>query len=303
MLEYLLAFLVSLSLVTGAQTIEAPAVLSSAAELPSAENKIVLTAPKKLHAESMGIGTASPSVFVADVATSQVLYAKRPHDVQSIASLTKLMTAMVILDARLDLDEPITIVKSDLKDELHVIFSEGDVIKRRDLLKALIVGSVNAAGTALARTSLGQKEFVAAMNQKARQLNLVSPVFVDPVGIDPDNRASAADVAALMSLSLSYPEIRKIAALSSVSIPTAAGEAHVVKSTNLLLNSFLNDGSFNIVGAKTGSLPEAGYCMAQVTSDKTGHEVVVVSLGGSDHFSRFQDIKALTAWVFDNFAW
>lgn len=303
MLENLLAFLVSLSLVAGAEVAEAPKVLSTVVEQLTASVAALPAAPTKLRAQSLGIGTTSPSVFVADVATGKVLYAKRPHDVQSIASLAKLMTAMVILDANLDLDEPVAIIKSDLKDEWRSVFSEGDVIKRGDLLKALLVGSVNAAGNALARTSFGMEGFVAAMNNKAKKLNLASPVFVDPVGIHPNNRASAADVAALMSLSLSYSEIRKIAALSSVDIRTGGGEAYTVKSTNLLLDSFLNDGSFNIVGAKTGSLPEAGYCMTQVTRDKAGHEIVVASLGSSDHFSRFQDVKALTAWAFDTFSW
>jgi D-alanyl-D-alanine carboxypeptidase len=76
-----------------------------------------------------------------------------------------------------------------------------------------------------------------------------------------------------------------------------------VKSTNLLVGSFLNKKPYTIVAAKTGTLPQAGHCMAQITRNADGHQVVAVELGGDNHLGRFQDIKALTAWSFDAYEW
>ncbi|MBU1032804.1 MAG: serine hydrolase [Patescibacteria group bacterium] len=304
MFEYVLAFLVSLSLIPGAQAIEQPFQLEMGDVALNTRPAIVRPiVPKKQRTNSLGIETSGPSVFVADVATGEVLFSKQPHDVRPIASITKLMTAMVLLDAGLDMDEYVTLVRYDFKDDLHSVYDVGDMVTRKDLLNSLIVGSVNTAGNALARTSLGNEEFVAAMNKKAQELKLATPVFVDPTGIDSQNRASAADVAAMLSIAMSYPEIRHIAALSSIEVKTQAGEKYLVKSTNLLLDSFINEDPYKIVGAKTGSLPEAGYCMVQMTADDKGHEIVVASLGSSNHFSRFLDIKALTAWTFDTYEW
>lgn len=260
-------------------------------------------APKKRSHRSVGIETGSRSVFVADVATGEVLYAKRPHDVLPIASLTKLMTAMVFLDGRPNLDERITFRESDFDGESKAVFVPGETVTKSEALQALLIGSVNAAGSALARTSLGDEQIVKVMNEKARALRLASPVFTEPTGVDPANRANAADVAAMLTLAMTYPEIREAMAKPSVNIRGGSGKEYLIKSTNLLLSSFLNKDRFKIVGAKTGSLPQAGFCMAQVTRDQAGHEVVVVNMASQNHFSRFQEIKALTAWAFETFEW
>jgi D-alanyl-D-alanine endopeptidase (penicillin-binding protein 7) len=266
-------------------------------------NQPVVAAPKKKDPNRLGIETTSRAVFVADVKTGQVLYAKRPHDVLPIASLTKLMTAMVYMDTEPDLDAPITILAEDFADEGKGVFAIGDVMTQRQAFEALMIGSVNTAGNALARVSLGKEAFVKAMNDKARALHLASPVFVEPTGLDPRNRASVADVAAMLSTALSYPTIRTITSKSQIVFQTQGGHSYKVDSTNLLLGTYLSQKPYQIIGAKTGSLPEAGYCMSQVTRDAAGHEIVVATLGSTNHFSRFEDVKAMTAWAFDAYTW
>lgn len=262
-----------------------------------------LAPPRKKRPQSVGIETTSQSVFVADISSGSVLYAKNPHKVMPIASLTKLMTAMVFLDTKPDLEERITFLSEDFDRESKAVFVPGETMIKGEALQALLIGSVNAAGNALARTSGGKENFVQAMNSKAKALKLASSVFTEPTGVDPQNRAHAADVAALLSSALSYPEIRAAAAKNGMVIKGGTGNEYAIKSTNLLLTSFLNKEPYRIVGAKTGSLPQAGFCMAQITRDKDGHEVVVVNLSSENHFSRFQEVKALSAWAFESYEW
>lgn len=260
--------------------------------------------PQKRDVRRVGIETTGRTSFVADVASGKVLYAKKAHDVVPIASLTKLMTAMVATDAHRDDEEWLTFTEEDVETgEGKIVFPSGESIRRIDAMRALLVGSVNSAGALLARTTSGTKEFVAAMNRKAETLRLASPVFVEPTGLDPRNRANAADVAAMLSIAMTYPELRQITLLPEVVVMGKSGKEYRIKSTNLLLTSFVNKAPYRIIGAKTGSLPEAGFCMAQITRDAQGHEIVVVNLGSDNHFSRFQDVKALTAWTFNAYAW
>lgn len=265
---------------------------------------IVVAPPKKRLPERIGVATTGRAAFVADVASGNVLYGKHAYDVLPIASLTKLMTAMVLMDSNADMNQTLVFAADDMPSEGSAVFAPGDVVSREDALKAMLVGSVNEAGNLLARTSSdGTTSFIATMNAKAKSLRLASPVFVDPTGLDPDNRANAADVAAMLSLAMSYPELRKISDLATVMIPTGSGKQKIVKSTNLLLTSFLNKAPMQIIGAKTGSLPQVGYNMAQLTRDEKGHEIVVVGLGSPNHFSRYQDVKAMTAWAFETYQW
>lgn len=260
--------------------------------------------PTKRRVDSLGIKTTSRSAFVADISTGSVLYAKDPNRVMPIASLSKLVTAMVLLDQNPDLNAPVTISADDFDHENTPEYPAGETFTLRDVLNSMLVGSVNASANAIARVTGGQERFVALMNDKMEKLKLRSAVFVEPSGIDPQNRATAADVASILSMASSYPTIREITQHTQVTIHgLRSAKDYTIKSTNLLLHTYLNKSPFQIIAAKTGSLPEAGYCMAQVTRNAAGHEIVVVELGSDNHFSRYQDIKALTTWAFDTYEW
>lgn len=264
----------------------------------------IIKPPIKKNPNNLGIATTGKSVFVADVASGGILYAKAPHEQRSIASLTKLMTAIVALENESNLKQEMTFQDSDFDHQGEAVFQSGDTLTRGEVLRAMLVGSVNAAANMLARTShLTREDFVQRMNEKARDLHLNSMKFADPSGLNSQNKSNAADIAALATLALNNQEIRKAMTEPEVSVTTKAGKAYNIKSTNLLLSSFLNKDPYKIVGAKTGSLPEAGYCLAQVTKDKQGHEIVAVLLGSDNHFSRYNDVKALTSWAFDSYQW
>ena len=260
--------------------------------------------PIKVRRESVGVKTSSQSAFVADIASGKVLYAKDPHQVRSIASLTKLMTAMVFLDSHPDLTKKVTVLEEDQDHETKPVFPTGETLTLGQVLQTMLVGSVNSSANMIARVTGGREAFIAAMNQKAKDLNLKSPIFFDPSGLNPKNQANAADVAAMLSQALSYDKVREFAKLPSVDVQTTSStKAYHVKSTNMLLTSYLNASPYQIVAAKTGTLPEAGFNMAQVTSNGQGHQIVAVELGSTNTFARFQDIKMLTTWAFQSYQW
>jgi D-alanyl-D-alanine carboxypeptidase len=134
-------------------------------------------------------------------------------------------------------------------------------------------------------------------------LGLNSLHFVDPTGLDEGNRGNAADIAALLTIAIRQAEIREAMQEPFVILTTKTARQYTIDSTNLLMSSYLNKAPYRIIGAKTGSLPNTGYNLAQVTSNGDGDEVVTVLLGSNNHFSRYSDVKALTAWAFDAYRW
>lgn len=261
-------------------------------------------APVKKNQATLGIDVDAKAAVVMDVASGQMLYEKDSHVAVPIASLSKLITAMVFLDGKPDFNSQITFTPADVASEGKTVIPTGEVMTKQEVLQALLIGSVNEAANVLARTSGGREGFVAAMNRKARSIGMEHAVFYDPSGLDARNKASARDIALALRAALSYPELRETTETSSVTIASrTSNRKYKIQTTNLLLASDLNRAPYHIVAAKTGTLPEAGFCMAQATKDQNGHEVIAVILGGASHFSRFQDVKALTYWTFQNFEW
>jgi serine-type D-Ala-D-Ala endopeptidase (penicillin-binding protein 7) len=298
--ESLIALVGALSLQA---TQETPANGFVVQELPVAKYAAPAVVPEKKRPESLGMEITAKAGLVMDVDSGEVLFEKNGYTAYPIASLTKLMTAMTFLDHHPNLDEQVTVTPDDMKGEGKSVFFPNERMTKRELLQALLVGSVNAAGNALARSTGDEKAFVEAMNVKARALGLREAFFADPTGLDRQNRASAREVAIIMKAALEYPEIRETTGLSKIEIKSRIGQKpYLIKSTNLLLSSFLNKTPYRIVAAKTGSLPEAGFCFAQAT-EQGSRRVITVVLGSENHFDRFQDAKALTFWAFDTFQW
>jgi D-alanyl-D-alanine endopeptidase (penicillin-binding protein 7) len=263
-----------------------------------------IEAPIKIKKDSYGVVTTAESVIVADVSSGAVLYAKQPSVARPIASLTKLLTAMVVIDTGLHPDDSLWIGDDAIERSASHPFDGGETITRGDGLKAMLSASANEVANAFGDAFPGGRSaFVLAMNEKARILGLEQAIFVDPSGISPKNIASASDVARLLRSALAYPEIREATRVRVMTITTKAGRKENLDSTNLLLASYLNKDSYQIPLGKTGSLPEAGFCFGQVTTNPEGRQVIAVVLGSKDHFARFQEVKALTAWAFDTYQW
>lgn len=279
--------------------------MSGLNSLPVAKYVAVTSnAPVKKNQATLGIDVNAKAAVVMDVASGQTLYEKDSFVAYPIASLSKIITAMVFLDGNPNLDDEVTFLAEDDASAGKTVIPTGERFKKREVLQALLIGSVNEAANVFARTSGGHDTFVEAMNRKARALGMEHAIFFDPSGLDARNKASARDVALALRAALNYQDIRKITEQPNVRlVGRATNSKYSIQTTNLLLASDLNRKPYHIVAAKTGTLPEAGFCIAQATRDANGHEVIAVILGGETHFSRFQDIKALTYWSFQNFEW
>ena len=260
--------------------------------------------PEKKNSESFGVEITARAGVVMDVASGEMLFEKNANTAYPIASLTKLMTVMTFLDAKPNLQSEIVVASDDQATEGKLVFISGERFTKEEVLRSVLVGSVNAGANVLARAEGDREVFIRNMNEKARALGMRHAYFVEPTGLDPRNRASAKDVALALRASLSYPEIQESTELTQYRVRGRATETvYEIESTNLLLDSFLNQNAYQIIAGKTGSLPEAGFCLAQDTKNAQGNEIIAVALGSDNHFSRFQDVKALTAWAFDTFEW
>jgi len=262
------------------------------------------SAPRKVRTETIGVKTTAPSVVVVDVGSGAVLYSKQSTVKRSIASMTKLVSAMVILDNGMLNGDPLTIAEDDIERLGSHVFNAGDIIQRTDAFKAFLSGSLNEVGNAFAKAAPGGRDaFVGMMNEKARVLGLDETTFVDPTGIDARSTGSALDVARMLRSASAYPEIREATQSFAFQLKLANGRTVRVKPTNLLLDSYLNEDPYKIVAGKTGSLPEAGFCLGQMTQNKEGKQIIAVALGSSTHLDRFQDVKLLMAWTFGAYSW
>ncbi|MGD2055490.1 MAG: serine hydrolase [Gammaproteobacteria bacterium] len=244
--------------------------------------------PKKLKLKSA-------AALVVDLDGNEV-YAKHVDEPHPIASITKLMTAMVTLDGSLPLQERITINKED-RDLIQLTGSRllyGATLTRGQLLRLALMASENRAANALARTWPGGKTaFVEAMNRKARSLGMQSSHFADPAGLDPGNVASARDVEKMIRASLTYPLIRKATTTRSLSVRPYKGRGPLrYGNTNRLLK---ND-TWTIQVSKTGYLNEAGRCLAMQV-EIADEPLVIVLLNSYGKLTPFGDSNRIRKWI------
>jgi D-alanyl-D-alanine endopeptidase (penicillin-binding protein 7) len=227
-----------------------------------------------------------------DASDGDVLYAKNPGTTTPIASLTKLMTALVVIDAHLPMDEPVTVTQEDV-DTLRNSNSRlpvGWVLSRWDLLHLAVMASENRAAFALARTYPGGREAcVAAMNRKARFLGMRDSAFYDPTGLDGRNVSTALDVARLVRAAAGYETVRRLSTSPDFRARSlASGRSRLFGNTNALIHR----SDWDILVTKTGFINEAGYCLA-MEADVEGRPLIFVILDGRGKASRLADAERL----------
>jgi D-alanyl-D-alanine endopeptidase (penicillin-binding protein 7) len=208
---------------------------------------------------AMAVGFGSQSVLVVEDDTGKVLFEKNSNAIVPIASLTKLMTAMVVLDAKQDMDAPISIDKEDV-DMLKHSSSRvpvGATISRRDVLQLALMSSDNRAAASLARTYQGGPEaFKAAVKAKIAALGMTQTVIEEPTGLSPNNKSTASDLVKMAVAASAYPEITRITtdAKDIININGRKVEYH---NTNRLVGAK----GWDIGLSKTGYTNEAGRCL------------------------------------------
>lgn len=242
---------------------------------------------------------ASSGVLVFDPNSGQTLFAKNADQVSPIASITKLMTAMVILDAKLSMEEPIELTTEDL-DLLKNTRSRlpiGSHFRRDDLLRLALMASDNRAASALGRNFPGGiTAFVAAMNAKALALGLTQTHYVDSSGLSPANVSSPQDLAKLVAAAAKYPVITEYSTTGAVNVtlPNSKRKLNFV-NTNALVRS----SDWTIGLSKTGYINEAGKCLV-MQAMIANQPVVIVLLDSWGRLTRVADANRIRKWLEKN---
>ncbi|MFC1688707.1 serine hydrolase [Pseudomonadota bacterium] len=237
----------------------------------------------------------SESAIVID-SDGNVIYGKEADTVRPIASITKLMTAMVIIDSGVDLDEKITVTKAD-RDLVQLTGSRleyGAALSRKQMILLAIMSSENRAATALGRTYPGGlAKFVAQMNRKALGLGMKDSHFADPAGLMVENVSTARDLAKMVNAAYGYALIRQASTTQRIEVyPYSKRGPLVYGNTNRLLKNK----SWDISLSKTGYINEAGRCLVmQTTID--GESISIVLLNSFGKLTPFGDSNRLRKWM------
>jgi D-alanyl-D-alanine endopeptidase (penicillin-binding protein 7) len=233
------------------------------------------------------------AAYVVDEQTGRVLFQKNQERVMPIASLTKLVTAMVLLDTDPDWDRTIEILPEDVKNSSRTRIVSREEMTIRDLIHAALMSSDNVATKALARTcGLTREEFVGRMNQKADSMGLTGTHFVEPTGLSEQNVATAEGCARLLRAAAANPIVSAIMQKQSYSFRSNR-KAHNLVSTNRLLHS-----KWRVTAGKTGYITESGYCLVTSVEAPTGSDITAVVLGAPSNALRFAEARRILDWTF-----
>ena len=243
---------------------------------------------------ALAVPLGSQSVLVVEDGTGKVLLEKNSNVQVPIASLTKLMTAMVVLDSKPNMDEPIAIDKQDVDMLKHSTsrVPVGATIARRDVLQLALMSSDNRAAASLARTYPGgMPAFRAAVDAKIKVLGLTQTVIEEPTGLSPHNKSTAADLVKMATAASQYPDIRRITTDTKdvISINGRKVEYH---NTNRLVGAM----GWDIGMSKTGYTEEAGRCLI-MRIKSAGHNATLVLLNAKASSARIMDALNIRRFI------
>jgi D-alanyl-D-alanine endopeptidase (penicillin-binding protein 7) len=245
-----------------------------------------------LRASHDPLDLSSSVALVVDQETSEVLFSKNDTAVLPIASLTKLMTGLVIADANLPLDEMITITQEDADVYRTSRLAVGTTLSRGELMHLSLMSSENRAANALGRTFPGgQAQFVRRMNAKALELGMVDTRYVEPTGLSSQNQSSARDLATLVSVAYERPILRDLSTTPSHQLDLGRRTLQYNNS-----NRLIRDPEWDIGLQKTGYISEAGRCLV-MQARVAGRQLIMVFLDSAGKLSRAQDAERVRRWV------
>ena len=251
-----------------------------------------------LHSTVDPLELKSSVALVLDQETNEVLFSKNSQAVLPIASLTKLMTALVVTEANLPLNEMISVTDDDVDTEKNSRsrLSVGTTLTREEMLHLALMSSENRAAHALGRYYPGGLQaFVAAMNRKAMDLGMADTHYVEPTGLSSRNQSSARDLATLVKAAYSHQIIRDLS--TSPEYQVAIGQRHVqFRNTNGLVHN----PEWEIGLQKTGYITEAGRCLV-MQAKLAGRQLIMVFLDSTGRYSRIGDAERVRKWVNSTF--
>jgi len=249
-----------------------------------------------LHATDDPLDLKSSVALVVDQDTNQVLFSKNSQAVLPIASITKLMTALVVIEANLPTDEVLTVSQDDVDTEKGSgsRLSVGTQLTRGEMLHLALMSSENRAANALGRHFPGgMNAFVAAMNGKAAALGMADTRYVEPTGLSSRNQSSAQDLMRLVQEAYTHSIIRELS--TSLESTVAVGNRQLqFRNTNGLVR----DPSWEIGLQKTGYISEAGRCVV-MQAQLAGRKLIMVLLDSAGKYSRIGDAERIRKWLAD----
>jgi serine-type D-Ala-D-Ala endopeptidase (penicillin-binding protein 7) len=245
---------------------------------------------------------SAKSVLVKDVTTGAVLYEKEAYKQVPIASLTKLMSALVVLERHPEWATTTQVVSDELIDT-HMY--AGDTYTLQELWDASLIASSNKAIMTLAdAVGWNRASFVARMNERAVELGMGDTYFLEPTGLNAANVSTASDLTILLQEALSQPPIQQGLLTEEYTIYSEEREKeHHMWNTNWLVLGWIPNNLAHIIGGKTGFIPASGYNYVMNTSNEAGNEISVVILGASAHEQRFTEARDIADHVFDAYEW
>lgn len=260
-------------------------------KISSKKNKII----KQEYFDPSGpLAIASEKALVINQHTGATLFAKNTNVMTPIASLTKLMTAMVMLDAHLPMDEVIFISDGDI-DYLkgtHSRLAVGMALTRAELLELALMSSENRAASALSRIYPGGRSaFITAMNTKAAMLGMQNTQFVDSTGLNSQNISTADDLVKMVNAAYQYDEIRQVTTTPSHEVAVSGRNPLNYVNTNALVRG----GQWNIGLSKTGYINEAGRCLV-MQAEIAGQPMIIVLLDSDAKQDRLNDARRIRDW-------
>ena len=250
-----------------------------------------------LHEASDPLALKSGVAFVLDQDTNEVLFNKNSQAVLPIASITKLMTAMVVTEAHLPMDETLTITQDDVDTEKGSSsrLKVGTQLTRGEMLHLALMSSENRAANSLGRHFPGGlSAFVSAMNAKAKQLGMNDTRYVEPTGLSSQNQSSARDLAALVKAAYHVPVIRELSTSPEYQVAVGSRQMQFHTTNRLVLNP-----SWDIGVQKTGYITEAGQCLV-MQAQLAGRKLIMVLLDSAGKYSRIGDAERIRKWLMAN---
>lgn len=266
-----------------------------------ADDRLLAASEKTYHLDFDEAATRGPSLnlksaLVVNYDNGQVLYARHPEERRPIASITKLVTAMVVLDEGIRLDTTAIITKDDARASSRSRLQIGYELTVRDLLYAALMNSDNRAARALARATSGSIDsFVKLMNRKAKTLGLKETVFYEPTGLDARNVSTAHEVAKILHYAYDYDLIARITSRKTyqVIVKNRKNKRIQMANTNMMIHS-----PYKVLSGKTGFIRAADHCLATLIENKEGERLTVIVLGVPGDRLRFREARKLADWGF-----
>ncbi|MCF6276785.1 MAG: hypothetical protein L3J07_02975 [Candidatus Magasanikbacteria bacterium] len=242
------------------------------------------------------------SIIVKDVETGKVLFGKNEYSFHSLASITKLMSALVLLDYNIDFSTTTSVIYDDIFDS-HIL--GGEVFTAEELWSLSLVGSSNRAILTLVDLVDERENFVEKMNEKAQELGMFETFFVEPTGLDGGNISTASDIIHVLEEAMLHKKIRKTLLETEFIVSSRGKNAkkHKMWNTNWLLLGWIPSDFGEFIGGKTGYIPLSGYNFTMQVKGKNGKILSIAVLGAEVHEDRFTEARDIAYWTFENYEW